>query len=413
MSKQERKQLMVSILSLSLLTVMAGAAVAPALGVISEAFAGSSQLAIQLILSMPALFIFLTNLIFPRLSAKFGTKTLVMTGLLLYTGGGVAAGLFNNIWLVLAMRALVGVGVGIFMPLSTGLLAYYYPPEAQSKLSGYSSAMNQLGGVVATLLAGVLSGINWRASFLVYLLGLISIVLCALFLPNEHLVKAPKNEEEAEKVSVLSSLKTYYKYVIAMFLLTSAFFLYPANYAMETLQFDSMVPASLIAVIMAFADIVGTVSGAIFFKLMKLMKRYTKYLSPVTMLLGFGFLFMGGWVGTLLGSALVGFSNGCGIPFIISQGSMKAGKTAATTVMPLVSASLYLAQFTSPFLMSAVSGVLGGFRHPAYIFGAVISILFLGWSSIMKVRMPEARAAAAKEKKASKHAARKKVEAES
>lgn len=379
---------MISILSLSLLTVMAGAAVAPALGVIKEAFQNASQLSIQLIISMPALFIFLTNMIFPRLSAKFGSKTLVLAGLTLYTVGGVAAGLFSNITLLLCMRALVGIGVGIIMPLSTGLLAYYYPPEAQSKLSGYSSAMNQIGGVVATLLAGVLSSITWRASFLVYLLGLISIVLCLFFLPNERLNKATGDKAE-EKTSVVTSIKTYYKYIVAMFLLMSCFFLYPANYAMETLRFDTMVPASLISVIMAFADVVAAVGGFLFFRIMKAAKGMTKVVSPVIFLLGFVCLYLGGWVGTLLGSALVGFANGAGVPFVISQGSMKAGKTAASTVMPLVSAALYLSQFVSPFLMTGASAVLGNFRHPAYLFGMVLSILFLLWSLTIKVIVPK------------------------
>lgn len=385
---------MISILSLSLLTVMAGAAVAPALGVIKEAFPGAPQLSIQLIISMPAFFIFLTNMIFPRLSAKFGAKTLVLAGLILYTVGGVAAGLFSNIILLLCMRAIVGVGVGIIMPLSTGLLAYYYPPEAQSKLSGYSSATNQIGGVVATLLAGVLSAIHWRASFLVYLLGLISIVLCLCFLPNEHLNGSKSKEArsdgtKAERTSVLASMKTFHKYIIAMFLLMSCFFLYPANYAMETLAFDTMIPASLISVIMAFADVVAAVGGFLFFRIMKTAKSMTKIVSPVIFLLGFSCLYFGGWVGTLLGSALVGFANGAGVPFIISQGSMKAGKSAAGTVMPLVSAALYLSQFVSPFLMTGASAVLGNFRHPAYLFGMILSVLFLLWSMTIKVIVPK------------------------
>lgn len=379
---------MVSILSLSLLTVMAGAAVAPALGVIKEAFPDAPQLAIQLIISMPALFIFLTNMVFPRLSARFGARTLVLFGLILYTVGGVAAGLFSNIVLLLCMRALVGVGVGIIMPLSTGLLAYYYPPEAQSKLSGYSSAMNQIGGVVATLLAGVLSAVNWRASFLVYLLGLFSIVLCVLFLPNDRL-GAAKGGTSREKPGVIQSLKTYYKYVVGMFLLMSCFFLYPANYAMETLAFDTMVPASLISVIMAFADVVAAIGGFLFFRIMKAAKNLTKIVAPLLFFLGFVCLWLGGWVGTLLGSALVGFANGAGVPFIISQGSMKAGKTAASTVMPLVSAALYLGQFVSPFLMSGASAVLGDLRHPAYLFGMVVSLLFLFWSLTIPVIVPK------------------------
>ena len=85
----------------------------------------------------------------------------------------------------------------------------------------------------------------------------------------------------------------------------------------------------------------------------------------------------------------VGFANGAGVPFVISQGSMKAGKTAASTVMPLVSAALYLSQFVSPFLMTGASAVLGNFRHPAYLFGMVLSILFLLWSLTIKVIVPK------------------------
>ena len=182
------KSLTVSILSLSLLTVMAGAAVAPALGVIRAYFADSNQLFVQMIISVPALFIVITNFIFPKLCRTFGAKTLVLLGLLLYTMGGCAAGIFDNIFLVLVMRALVGIGVGIIMPLSTGLLSYYFPPERQVGLMGYSSAMNQMGGVIATLLSGLLANISWRASFLVYLMGLISIVLCLIYLPNDKII---------------------------------------------------------------------------------------------------------------------------------------------------------------------------------------------------------------------------------
>ena len=60
-----------TILSISLLTVMADAAIAPALGVINAHFSGRNPLLIQLIVSLPALFIILTNLLFPYLREFF------------------------------------------------------------------------------------------------------------------------------------------------------------------------------------------------------------------------------------------------------------------------------------------------------------------------------------------------------
>lgn len=74
---------MLAILSLSLLTVMAGAAVAPALDVIQQHFSGEPVILIQLIISMPALFIAITNLFFGKLCALFKGRTLTLTGLFL------------------------------------------------------------------------------------------------------------------------------------------------------------------------------------------------------------------------------------------------------------------------------------------------------------------------------------------
>ena len=91
MKQAKLKPLAASILSLSLLTVMAGAAVAPALEVIRAHFSDASRTSVQLIVSMPAVFIVMTNLCFNRLAEKFGSKTLVMTGLVLYTAGGCCA----------------------------------------------------------------------------------------------------------------------------------------------------------------------------------------------------------------------------------------------------------------------------------------------------------------------------------
>ena len=257
------KTLTVSILSLSLLTVMAGAAVAPALGVIQAHFADTDQLFVQMVISVPALFIVITNFIFPKLCKVFGARTLVLMGLLLYTVGGCAAGLFDNIFAVLVTRALVGIGVGIILPLSTGLLSYYYRPEQQVGLMGYSSAMNQMGGVIATLLSGLLANISWRVSFLVYLMGLISIVLCLFFLPNDRITQeAPAKEGRGKKEASGGAgvFRSNIVYILAMFLLMSAFFIYPANFALETVS-EGIIPQNYIAVIMAGMDFIAFCGG--------------------------------------------------------------------------------------------------------------------------------------------------------
>lgn len=398
MEKQERrKNLTVTILSLSLLTVMAGAAVAPALGIIRAHFADVDQLLVQMIISIPALFIVLTNLVFPRLTARFRSRSLLLFGLLLYTVGGSLAGIFDHIGAVLLFRALVGVGVGIIMPMSTGLLAFYYTRDKQDKLMGYSSAMNQMGGAVATLLSGVLAGVSWRLSFLVYLMGLISIVLCLLFLPNEHIggaqpaAKTPAGAGAAHSANTpapkiaekpKSALAQYYPFVIAMFLLMVTFFIFPCEFALETVK-EGIIPQQFISVIMAGMDLVAFLGGLSFVAVKKIAGRQTRVVAPLLFLIGYTFLaFDGGWSGAIFGALFVGFANGLGIPYLIATASKKAGRTAGSTVMPLLSAALYLAQFLTPMILSGVSSLLTGLQtaHLPYCIAFAFALLFTIWS---------------------------------
>ena len=384
-----KKKLKVSILSLSLLTVMAGAAMAPALGVISEYFSDEKTLFVQMIISMPAVFIFLTSFVFPKLAAKFRARTLLMIVLAFYTIGGCVAGVFNSIWIVLLMRALVGVGVGIIMPLSTGLLAFYFSPQEQEGLMGWSSAMNNMGGVIATLISGALATVSWRISFLVYLMGLISIVLCGAFMPNDKIQsdEADERRGSAEPERVIPStgqvFRSNYVYIIAMFLEMSTFFIYPANFAMVTVR-AGVIPENLTAIIMAIMDLVAFFGGMLFVKVKAAAGGSTKFVAPILFVVGYILLgVIGGWFGVLAGSVCVGFANGEGIPLIISEASKKMGRLAATTVMPLISAALYIAQFASPFIMSGVAAIAGDAVNLPYYWGAALSVIFLLWSALI------------------------------
>ncbi|HEY5562273.1 MAG TPA: hypothetical protein VIK72_11060 [Clostridiaceae bacterium] len=64
------RKLKATILSLSLITVMSGAAAAPALGAISGYFQDVNSLLIKLIITLPSLFIILTSLLFSNISRK-------------------------------------------------------------------------------------------------------------------------------------------------------------------------------------------------------------------------------------------------------------------------------------------------------------------------------------------------------
>lgn len=57
----------------------------------------------------------------------------------------------------------------------------------------------------------------------------------------------------------------------------------------------------------------------------------------------------------LAGSVFAGMATGVGVPFLNTIASIKGGRTAATTVMPLLSMALYLGQFVSPLVVSPLA----------------------------------------------------------
>ena len=371
MKTQISKKVTFTILSISLLTVMAGAAMAPALGTIREHFSSSSDILIQFVVSLPALFIIITNLWFSYICRFFKTKTIAVVGLLLYVTSGSVAFFAYNMVLLLILRSLLGISVGLIMPLSTGLLSFYFPPKEQAKLMGLAGAMSQMGGVIATMLAGLLANIAWNYAFLVYLLGLIALTLVLAYLPNDRITASGN-------ISI-KSLSKFHPSVTGMLFVMVIFFIFPTNFAIISSQTTNL-SSDEITIIMVGLDLVAVFMGLLFGKIMNVMPKIMKYFAPLLFM--FGYICYAYGVSSaylIVGSLLIGMANGIAIPYLNTIASIKGGKDAATTVMPLISASLYLGQFISPIIVNPLSKALfnqNDISSP-YKIGIMICILFL------------------------------------
>lgn len=371
MKTQISKKVTFTILSISLLTVMAGAAMAPALGTIREHFSSSSDILIQFVVSLPALFIIITNLWFSYICRFFKTKTIAVVGLLLYVTSGSVAFFADNMVLLLILRSLLGISVGLIMPLSTGLLSFYFPPKEQAKLMGLAGAMSQMGGVIATMLAGLLANIAWNYAFLVYLLGLIALILVLAYLPNDRITASGN-------ISI-KSLSKFHPSVTGMLFVMVIFFIFPTNFAIISSQTTNL-SSDEITIIMVGLDLVAVFMGLLFGKIMNVMPKIMKYFAPLLFM--FGYICYAYGVSSaylIVGPLLIGMANGIAIPYLNTIASIKGGKDAATTVMPLISASLYLGQFISPIIVNPLSKALfnqNDISSP-YKIGIMICILFL------------------------------------
>ncbi|NPV39852.1 MAG: MFS transporter [Anaerolineae bacterium] len=364
-------KLKVTILSLSLVTVMSGAAVAPALGAIANYFSNTDPLLIKLIITLPALFIIFTSLLFSSLSSRLSSKTIAISGLFLYIVGGCGAGFVNNIYLLLAFRSILGIGVGLIMPLSTGLIAYFFDKNEQSKLMGYSSAMNNLGGVIATTLSGYLVSLDWRYSFTIYLLGLLVMIMVVEFLPKAE-IRNTKNSIDAK------SIRNITPYVFTMFITMIIFYALPSNFSIIMTK-ENLVPTSFIGLLMSVQNITAFTTGLALSIILKIVGRYTKYFASGILALGFFSLsFTNHIVTVVLGLVALGVGLGTLVPMLNDQISYHVDKEKMTSAMSIMSAMLYLGQFLSPFIIDGIQSIfhLQGMQMPFYL-AMILSLALL------------------------------------
>ncbi len=364
-------KLKITILSLSLVTVMSGAAVAPALGAIADYFSKTDSLLIKLIITLPSLFIIFTSLLFSLISNKLSSKAIAIIGLLLYIIGGYGAGFVNNIYLLLAFRSILGIGVGLIMPLSTGLIAYFFDKNEQSKLMGYSSAMNNLGGIIAMVLSGYLLSLNWRYSFAIYLLGLFVVIMVIRILPKAELNRT-KNGIDIKSIHKIAP------YVSVMFIIMVIFYTMPSNFSM-IMTAENLIPSSFIGLLMSVQNITAFITGLALSVIVKKVGRYTKYFAAGMLALSFLSLSFTGYVVTvILGLIALGIGLGILVPVMNAQISLHVDKEQMTSAMSIMSAMLYLGQFLSPILIDGIQSLLHlqGIQMPFYL-AMILSVALL------------------------------------
>ncbi len=339
-----------SILSISMITVMAGAVVSPALANISNAFPSASANLIKMILTLPALFIIVFSLLSGKLTSIFSKKQILITGLLIYIVGGVGPVFINNLSLLLVFRAILGLGCGLIMPISQSLIVDFFPSDERIKMTGYSSAASNLMGVISSIVVGELSSISWKYGFYIYLIALIVLVL--------NIIALPKQESQKEHKIKGHLNKKVYLLATGMCLITIAFYAVPTNIAlfMKKEHIGNSSSAGLAIAVFTFG---GFIAGTILSNIAKRVKEYTVSVAIGIMCLGYGVLLYSHNIFMLLVSvALVGFSFGIIYPLIFLKTSNISDKSSNSISMSIVSSSMFLGQFLSPVVLQYISRIL-------------------------------------------------------
>ena len=129
-----------------------------------------------------------------RLGDLVGRRRLLVGGLALFIVASVLCGLAPTLWVLVAARAVQGIGAAVMMALTMAFVGDTVPREKTGRAMGLLATMSAVGTALGPSLGGILiAATGWRAIFFVNVpLGLLALLLVRRFLPADHPERAAR-----------------------------------------------------------------------------------------------------------------------------------------------------------------------------------------------------------------------------
>lgn len=131
-------------------------------------------------------------------SDKFGAKKLLISSVLLFSIFTFAQSLVNNINLFALFRFIAGMGFGGVIPIIISLLTEYAPKTSKSKSVAIALCGNQVGSIIAPLIAIiVIPQLGWRPVLWMALIPILFMFFIVKYVPEsaQYLVKTKKTDQ--------------------------------------------------------------------------------------------------------------------------------------------------------------------------------------------------------------------------
>jgi len=128
------------------------------------------------------------------LSERYGERRVLAGALFVFAVAGTAGAVLDNLWLLVASRALVGLAVAATGVAGIALLTKSVGDDQRNRWIGYVSVVGSLSSVISIPLAGVLGSIDWRLVFTLHLVAIPILAMVILFVrqppPVRHLANS-------------------------------------------------------------------------------------------------------------------------------------------------------------------------------------------------------------------------------
>ena len=378
---------LIGIWSISALNALPGLAVSPILGKLSVVFPHSSELEIQMLSSLPSLLIIPIIILSGKLTERVNNIRLLQLGLVIFSLSGVLYLLSGKMWQLIAVSALLGIGSGLIVPLSTGLISRFFIGKYRTKQFGLGSAITNITLVLATTLTGYLAEVNWHLPFVVYLFPLVSIVLS--FYLKSHIVPLPKTKEaenpepsSSSVTSTNSGVQVKHLVELMLFYGLATYLVIVIGFNLPFLMKEYHFTSGNSGVMISLFFLAIMAPGFILNKIVNTLGNKTKFACMVSIAVGLLLIILAptDWlIGP--GCILAGLGYGVIQPVIYDNTTHIAVPRKVTFALSFVMAMNYLAILLCPFIINVAGDLFHVHTQQfAFIFNCVIAVTAAVWA---------------------------------
>lgn len=145
-----------------------------------------------------------------RIGDMFGKRKIYLCGIVIFTAASLVCGLSSSIYMLVAARALQGIGGAILMAMSFALVGDVVPKEKIPQTMGILTSVLTIGIALGPSLGGILIGLfSWHIIFLVNIpIGIVTFII-ALKFPKPKAVRTKQHFDWLGMLALAAALTCY------------------------------------------------------------------------------------------------------------------------------------------------------------------------------------------------------------
>ena len=218
-----KKHFKFSVILMSLAATVGLTLVSPVAAQMADSFPLADQSLLSLVVTMPAFTLLAGLFAVSFLSKRTECRRLIFFAYVCIIAGGVLPALLSDIWLILIMRGILGIGMGFLTPLQAIYVASV-PPKSRTGLYALCQAVSYMLGTALLFTAGIVAGSGWRNVFLLYGSFIVVMTVVLTGLPKSDTFKRSSIEEKSASETVLDKNGglTIVRFCVSQFLAMTA-----------------------------------------------------------------------------------------------------------------------------------------------------------------------------------------------